>query len=289
VYPAARVTDPHVCSKVEPGPVPHVGGPILPLCAPKVVTGNQPQARLSDLAICVGPPDCIAMGSSTVLVHGLPAARLNDKTAHGGAIVIGLDSVLIGGPAFTLPPNVKVEGNSDFLQKTMRDLYFLSTTPTGQEIFKQLAASGKPVSITSCDENNGGCRPLNPDDSQDPNKGSGSTIRYNPDCRTNAFDKDDNMIQMPPQVALGHEMCHAVHNANGENQPGVDPNPPASERDIEREEAQTIGTGSYEGKKPSENSLRDDVGLGRRDNHYVTDGSVPGEPKPVNFRPGEPL
>src|SRR5262249_28473761 len=153
--PAARVTDYHVCSKVEPGPVPHLGGGILPLCAPKVQTGNQPQARLSDLAICIGPCDAIAQGSTTVLVHGLPAARLEDATSHGGVIVKGLPSVLIGGPAFTLPPNVKVDGGGEFLQKTLRDLYYLSTTPTGQEIFKQLADSGKPVTITYYDDN--GC------------------------------------------------------------------------------------------------------------------------------------
>jgi uncharacterized Zn-binding protein involved in type VI secretion len=288
MQPAARVGHFHVCSKLE-GPVPHAGGVIQPPCSPKVLTGFQPQARLSDLATCVGPTDCIVMGASTVLVHGLPAARMGDTTAHGGVIMKGFDMVLIGGPAFTLPPNITVNGADDFLQKTYRDLYFLSTTPTGEEIFKQLAARGKPVTITSCNDNNGGCKPLNKSDASDPEKGSGSNIVYNPDLQSDAFDQNHNAIPTPPQVALGHELCHAVHNANGERQTGVDPNPPASEPDIKREEAQTIGTGSYEGKKPSENSLRDDVGLGRRDNHEGTDGPTPGGPKPVNFRPGEPL
>jgi uncharacterized Zn-binding protein involved in type VI secretion len=93
--PAARVTDMHVCPMVT-GVVPHVGGPILPPCCPTVLTGSLPQARVTDMATCVGPPDVIVLGSFTVLVGGLPAARLGDSTAHGGAIVQGLPTVLIG-------------------------------------------------------------------------------------------------------------------------------------------------------------------------------------------------
>jgi uncharacterized Zn-binding protein involved in type VI secretion len=93
--PAARVGDMHVCPMVT-GVVPHVGGPILPPCCPTVLTGSMPQARVTDMATCVGPPDVIVMGSFTVLVSGLPAARLGDLTAHGGTIVVGLPTVLIG-------------------------------------------------------------------------------------------------------------------------------------------------------------------------------------------------
>jgi uncharacterized Zn-binding protein involved in type VI secretion len=93
--PAARLTDMHVCPLVT-GVVPHVGGPILPPCGVTVLTGGMPQARVSDMATCVGPPDVIAMGSFTVLVCSLPAARLGDLTAHGGTIVLGLPTVLIG-------------------------------------------------------------------------------------------------------------------------------------------------------------------------------------------------
>ena len=93
--PAARVSDMHVCPMVT-GVVPHVGGPILPPCCPTVLTGSMPQARVTDMATCVGPPDVIVMGSFTVLVSGLPAARLGDLTAHGGTIVLGLPTVLIG-------------------------------------------------------------------------------------------------------------------------------------------------------------------------------------------------
>lgn len=93
--PAARIGDMHTCPMVT-GVVPHVGGPILPPCAPTVLTGGIPQARVSDMLTCVGPPDVIAMGSMTVLVGGLPAARMGDQTVHGGVIVLGLPTVLIG-------------------------------------------------------------------------------------------------------------------------------------------------------------------------------------------------
>jgi uncharacterized Zn-binding protein involved in type VI secretion len=92
--PAARVTDMHVCP--IPVPVPHVGGPILPPGGITVLIGGLPAARVSDLAVCVGPPDAIVLGSFTVLTVGLPQARMGDLTAHGGSIVLGLPTVLVG-------------------------------------------------------------------------------------------------------------------------------------------------------------------------------------------------
>ena len=94
--PASRVTDMHVCPMVT-GIVPHVGGPILPPCAVTVITVGLPQARVSDMLTCVGPPDVSAKGSMTVIVCGLPAARIGDITAHGGNIVLGAPTVIIGG------------------------------------------------------------------------------------------------------------------------------------------------------------------------------------------------
>jgi uncharacterized Zn-binding protein involved in type VI secretion len=95
--PAARLGDMHTCPMVSPGPVPHVGGPILPPCAPTVIVGFMPQARMTDMCVCVGPPDTIMKGSTTVLVGHLPAARMGDPTVHGGVIVTGFPTVIIGG------------------------------------------------------------------------------------------------------------------------------------------------------------------------------------------------
>ena len=93
--PAARITDMHVCPMVTVL-VPHVGGPILPPGAITVLIGGLPAARVSDMAVCVGPPDVIALGSFTVLTCKLPQARIGDMTAHGGTIVLGCFTVLVG-------------------------------------------------------------------------------------------------------------------------------------------------------------------------------------------------
>jgi uncharacterized Zn-binding protein involved in type VI secretion len=98
MMPAARVADMHVCPMVTPGlpPIPHVGGPVLPPGAVTVLIGGMPAARVGDMCVCVGPPDVIAMGSFKVLIGNMPAARLGSLTAHGGTVVVGMPTVLIG-------------------------------------------------------------------------------------------------------------------------------------------------------------------------------------------------
>lgn len=96
--PAARVGDMHICPMITPAlpPIPHVGGPILPPGGIPVLIGGMPAARVGDMAVCVGPPDVVALGCFTVLICGMPAARMGDLTAHGGTIVMGFPTVLIG-------------------------------------------------------------------------------------------------------------------------------------------------------------------------------------------------
>jgi uncharacterized Zn-binding protein involved in type VI secretion len=77
------------------GTVPHVGGPVLPPGCPTVLIGGMPAARVGDMLTCTGPPDTIISGSSTVLIGGMPAARMGDSTAHGGVIVAGCPTVII--------------------------------------------------------------------------------------------------------------------------------------------------------------------------------------------------
>ena len=98
-FPAARAGDFHMCPMLTPGvpPIPHVGGPILPPGCPTVLIGMMPAARMGDMATCVGPPDVIVKGSMTVLIGKMPAARMLDNTAHGGMIMVGCPTVLIGG------------------------------------------------------------------------------------------------------------------------------------------------------------------------------------------------
>ena len=97
--PAARLTDFHECPMMDPGPapIPHVGGPIIGPGEVTVLIGGLPAAKVGDMLVCVGPPDSIIKGSATVMIGGMPAARLGDQTAHGGQILLGAFNVVIGG------------------------------------------------------------------------------------------------------------------------------------------------------------------------------------------------
>ncbi len=96
---AARLTDMHSCPEQTAGTpdIPHVGGPIVGPGVPTVLIGNLPAAVVGDSATCVGPPDTITGGSKTVLIGGKPVARTGDATAHGGTIVSGSPTVIVGG------------------------------------------------------------------------------------------------------------------------------------------------------------------------------------------------
>lgn len=94
--PASRITDMHTCPMVT-GVVPHVGGPVSGPCAPTVLIGKLPAARVTDMCICVGPPDTIVRGSATVITQKMPQARIGDNTAHGGVLVVGCPTVIVGG------------------------------------------------------------------------------------------------------------------------------------------------------------------------------------------------
>jgi uncharacterized Zn-binding protein involved in type VI secretion len=93
--PAARITDMHVCPMVN-GVVPHVGGPVMGPGVPTVLIGGMPAAVMGDICTCTGPPDTIILGSTGVLIGGKPAARMGDSCSHGGTIVLGCMTVLIG-------------------------------------------------------------------------------------------------------------------------------------------------------------------------------------------------
>jgi len=94
--PAARLTDMHTCPMVTVL-VPHVGGPVAGPGVPTVLIGGLPAAVVGDMCVCVGPPDTIVKGSATVMIGNKPAARMGDMTAHGGVIVMGCPTVIIGG------------------------------------------------------------------------------------------------------------------------------------------------------------------------------------------------
>ena len=115
--PAARIGDMHVCPMMTPGvpPIPHVGGPITGPGCPTVLIGKMPAAVMGDMCVCTGPPDTIMLGSTGVFFGGKPAARMGDTCQHGGTIVAGCPTVLIGeasggggGGIAAMPVNVVV-------------------------------------------------------------------------------------------------------------------------------------------------------------------------------------
>lgn len=144
--PAARLGDMHVCPMVTPGtpPIPHVGGPITGPGVPNVLIGGVPAATMGDMCTCVGPPDTIVLGSVGVFIGGKPAARLGDQCAHGGKIVVGMPTVLIGeagggggGGFAAMPVNVLME----VMQKMPSDVQHKMAQVVAM---KQAAENGTP-------------------------------------------------------------------------------------------------------------------------------------------------
>ena len=117
---AARVGDHHTCPKCEPGPVPHVGGAILPSGCASVLIHGAPAARVGDRSTCVGPPDTIVMGEPSVLIGDQPAARVGDPTSHGGVIVAGCGCVQIGQTAQSIVMREAAKSGAAFCEECAR-------------------------------------------------------------------------------------------------------------------------------------------------------------------------
>ncbi|MHA7777141.1 M91 family zinc metallopeptidase [Roseibium sp. M-1] len=179
-FPAARLTDLHTCPMCMGVPA-----PIVFKCAYTVLTGKLPQARVTDMCVCVGPPppaggDPIVTGAWNVLVEKMPAARMTDLTLKGGAIVSGCFTVLIGmdgagaggagggaGGAAGMSPkqiadlkrqalmdkikngqsSIKVEGTDEYKKKTMEALDRLAQSETGMKLLQALDSSDKTTTI----------------------------------------------------------------------------------------------------------------------------------------------
>jgi uncharacterized Zn-binding protein involved in type VI secretion len=278
--PASRLTDMHTCPMVTPGtpPVPHVGGPVLPPCCPTVLVGGQPDARIGDLCTCVGPPDPIARGASTVLVGGLPPARITDLTSHGGMLIVGWPTVLIGEPCVT----ININGDAAFAANVQTALQTILPTRSGIEWLRQMGLNGRAITIQPTNAANGYCGAANGTDAAN-GVGSDSTISWNPNHNTTDSGLPGAQGSPGSAVILGHEMVHALHNANGDNRNGPNDHFPGQQGSSARnEERSTVGTSGpiqtptgpdpsppdYSHDVPTENSLRDDLGIPRRPTYY---------------------
>ncbi len=156
--PAARISDMHTCPMVT-GVVPHVGGPILPPGMPTVLIGKLPAATLSSMCTCVGPPDVIIKGSMVVLIGKKPAARMMDNTTHGGMVILGAPTVLIGdgggggggGAAATVSVSVIIAAMKSAAESVSDPALKNSMNQQAQHL--EAAANGTPFvhSVASCD------------------------------------------------------------------------------------------------------------------------------------------
>jgi len=225
-FPAARLIDLHLCPMVT-GLVPHIGGPIIGPGCPTVLIQGLPAGHATDVLACIGPPDIIAKGSSGVFIGGFPAARMLDRCAHGGLIVLGCFTVLIGetgngagGPDAPMPAaqalagsasgrstTVQIDGDNAFKAQTMIALAMIAlartpATPSGREWHRQMQANGRTVAIHKGAPEQNDCTPRNGANAAN---GTGSDINRDPgttDCGNDTI--------------LFHEMVHSMHNANGD-------------------------------------------------------------------------
>jgi uncharacterized Zn-binding protein involved in type VI secretion len=297
--PAARVGDMHTCPMVTPGlpPVPHVGGPVLPPGVPLVLIGSLPSVTIGNMCTCVGPPDIISMGSTSVLIGGRFSSRQLDNTAHGGIISVGLPTVLIGGPASVTSLKISAvnktwwgkilgifridAGNTgtikygnivinpnpndpEFQGKVLGDLIMLNNTPTGTQLLESLNNAGGATIKSEHKYMQNGIE-MTATRNCCFTKESPPIIVYNPDTLTSTNNPTQAWQTRPPAIALAHEMIHADHSANGSLYKGLAPNDakpnpvnPGITQDTQLEELHTVGVFPNDGDRFTENKIRND-------------------------------
>jgi len=89
-----------------------------------------------------------------------------------------------------------------------------------------------------------------------------NTFYYNPDLEF-IGDGSKNWQKRPPEVGLGHEMIHGVHDRRG----GLDDVKPGS-REWKHEENKTVGAGKHQNTTISENRIRHDYKIKKRPTPY---------------------
>lgn len=267
---AARIGDLHTCPLVTVL-VPHVGGPIL-LGAFTVLVGMRPQARSTDLCICVGPPDLGAIGHSQTLVGmaGAFAGGLGGLVglAVGGALAADGEAAGAGPTAASEPgggactqysKGIKICGSPEFQAKVRKDLDTIAATAAGRKVLADLAKSGKTVTIRQSAGNNSTTydndgRFTGPNGEK--GGGSSSTVMYNPDARKTGNDSA-KWMDRPPDVGLFHEVKHGADAAGGKQERGATM---LDGRLTDKREAQAVGLGDWSKDKDTENAYRKERG-----------------------------
>jgi len=299
----AGLSDMHLCP--IPVPIPLHGPGFVTRGSTTVKIGNLPAARQGDQVFeACGGPDPIAMGCPTVMIGDSGGGSGGGAGAGGGFIPAppsswqeftnwlwnlfhGADNQRI-----FFGKSIIIEGSPAFQLQTLAALATLASTPSGREILQNIENSGHTVTIRETTDANGYCQADgSAADTMDPTRGTDSTVSWNPSHNTT--DPADPVAGSPGStVILGHELVHAMHNATGTNANGpYDSYPGQSGSSARGEERSTVGEGGtsvvapdgttqavpdYSGSHPTENSLRDDLGIPRRPTYYPS--TWPGGP-----------
>jgi uncharacterized Zn-binding protein involved in type VI secretion len=215
------------------GVVPHVGGPILPPGCPKVLVGALPAARVGDMLTCVGPPDVIAMGSTTVWIGNMMAARMGDMTAHGGSIVVGLPTVMIGdsGGGAAAPGGGGSGGGIKWALQPGATAWDLAQAMVLWNLAKtrRLPDGNKPATVMAMEAlersaktttinvgpNGNDEHAQNAANGMDPTKGSDAIINFNPNKRGAMSDGTPR----DPESSFAHEAYHGYQDVSGTTPP----------------------------------------------------------------------
>jgi uncharacterized Zn-binding protein involved in type VI secretion len=189
MFPAARIGDPVTHDLTSPAGA--IGPPITPPKGKPVIIEGMPAAYVTCTVVCSGatsagpahpppgagaPPVPITLGSPTVLINGLPAARWVPSGDFAGCMaqfgtppMAASRSVLVGG--LTAPANIpfalgtegillfgsaiQIEGDETFKSRVANRLLKISSTATGVTLVASLEASGKQVIIREAVGNEG--------------------------------------------------------------------------------------------------------------------------------------
>lgn len=177
---------------------------------------------------------------------------------------------------------IVIEGTPEFRAQTRAALDMLNRLPSGQQLLQNIGNSGQTVTITEETAPNGYCTPHDVADSRN-GTGTDSDVAWNPNHHTT--DAADATTGTPGStVVLAHELVHASHNADGTNANGPNDSYPGQSGSSSRgEERATVGAGGtsvtqpdgtnaavpdHSGDSPTENSIRDDMGIPRRPTYY---------------------
>lgn len=147
--PAARLSDPTAC------PIPGHGTNPIAAGSPDVLFDSLPAARMGDASACGG-----AMAGAvipTVLINGKPAAVVGSVGSHGNTVVAGSGTVIIGtsGGAAAFSPVAPLSLAGTF------DREFMLTTSSGNPVkglsYRLVSASGTTRQGSTAVDGSTGC------------------------------------------------------------------------------------------------------------------------------------